>query len=282
MLAGRAGEPHGSSVGKGWRGIAVELFQASDVAFTSVFDNHNLTVHLSGCDTWHQRFDGEMANTQMRRGNFTLSPAGVPKSFQHRAGGEFMVVHVAPELLRQVAEQADHSPGSVELLNVFCGRDPQIERLAHQLREEYQADDMASAICAESIGYQLAVHLLRHYSTARTPSLQPSSKLTAAALRYAMDYIEANLASDLTLDEIARAVAMSTGHFSHAFRNSTGVPPHRYVVERRIETAKALLRDSDLPIGRVASSVGFSTLSHFCNMFKRAVGKSPRTFRSGG
>ena len=116
----------------------------------------------------------------------------------------------------------------------------------------------------------------------RAARSQPSSKLSAASLRYALDYIDANLANDLTLDEIARAVAMSTGHFSHAFRNSIGIPPHRYVVERRIETAKSLLRDSDLPIGRVASSVGFSTASHFCNMFKRAVGKSPRAFRYRG
>ncbi len=95
-----------------------------------------------------------------------------------------------------------------------------------------------------------------------------------------MDYVESNLASDLTLEEIARALAMSAGHFAPAFKNTTGVPPHRYVVERRIgKQAKLLLRESELPIGNLATLVGFSTHSHFCATFQKLVGESPRSFR---
>ena len=84
MIDGRAGEPRCSSIGKGWRGIALELFTASEVDFTGLFDNHEIVLHLSGCNRWRQRFEGEVAQTQMRRGNISLSPAGVPKAFQHQ------------------------------------------------------------------------------------------------------------------------------------------------------------------------------------------------------
>jgi AraC family transcriptional regulator len=279
VLAGTVSEPHFSSVAKGWRGVMLELFAgASD--FTAIFENHGICVHLNGCVKMHQRFEGKVANTQMRRGNVVVSPAGVPKRFQYSDGGDILVVHIAQELFLRVAEEMKRgNPGDVELLHNFCTRDRQIERLALQLWDEFQTEDLASGICAESLGNQFAVHLLRNYSTLARHSQPSPNRLSVAAHKRALDYIESNLANDLTIGEIARALSMSAGHFAHAFKSTTGIAPHRYVMERRIELAKSLLRETDLPISNVATRVGFSTHSHFCVTFQKVTAETPSTFR---
>jgi AraC family transcriptional regulator len=95
-----------------------------------------------------------------------------------------------------------------------------------------------------------------------------------------IEFVDDNLRNDLTLDAIAAAVALSPGHFAHAFRQTTGVAPHRYVLERRVERAKALLLQSDLPITQIAQLVGCSSHSHFSVLFNRVTGVTPRKFRT--
>jgi len=72
---------------------------------------------------------------------------------------------------------------------------------------------------------------------------------------------------------------MSPYHFSRMFKLSTGLSPHQYVIRQRIERAKALLTNTDLPVGVVAQEVGFASPSHFAQQFRRLVGVSPRSFR---
>ena len=101
-------------------------------------------------------------------------------------------------------------------------------------------------------------------------------------MRRAIEYIDDNLRGELTLAAIAEAVALSPGHFAHAFRQATGVAPHRYVLERRVERAKMLLRQSDMPITEIAERVGCSSHSHFSVLFHRITGLTPRQFRTQG
>jgi AraC family transcriptional regulator len=149
---------------------------------------------------------------------------------------------------------------------------------------ELRSGDLGSRIYAESLANVLAVNLLRRHSSlgrssARKLEHERASGLPEASLRTALDYVGDNLAEDLTLAEIAREVSMSPYHFSRMFKLSTGFSPHRYVMRQRIERAKVLLKDTDLPVGVVAQEVGFASPSHFAQQFRRLVGVSPRSFR---
>jgi len=108
----------------------------------------------------------------------------------------------------------------------------------------------------------------------------PKTQLSPHKLRRTIDFIDENLHGELTLNTLAQAVALSPGHFAHAFRAATGVTPHRYVVERRVETAKALLLQSDLPITEIAQRIGCSSHSHFSVQFHRVTGFTPRQYRN--
>ena len=104
--------------------------------------------------------------------------------------------------------------------------------------------------------------------------------LPGAALRRVLDHIEANLHRDPPLSELSARAYMSAFHFARLFKRSTGLPPHRFVVGRRIGRAKELLETSDVSIAAVAQAAGFRTPSHFTTVFRRATGVTPSTYRA--
>jgi AraC family transcriptional regulator len=98
-------------------------------------------------------------------------------------------------------------------------------------------------------------------------------------LNDALAYIDAHLGERLTLPEIAGTFEVSPYHFAHLFKRATGVPPHRYVMQRRIEKAKQLLRSTELSIAAIALEVGCASQSHFSDLFHRATGVTPHAYR---
>jgi AraC family transcriptional regulator len=105
--------------------------------------------------------------------------------------------------------------------------------------------------------------------------------LPECRLRRVAQYVQDNLHRDLRLAELSGLVHMSPYHFARLFKRSTGVSPHRFLVQRRIEQARALLAAQTLPIAEIARSVGFRTPSHFATIFRRISGITPSVDRNG-
>ena len=99
-------------------------------------------------------------------------------------------------------------------------------------------------------------------------------------LRRVLDYIGDNLADDLSLSQLATVAGMSPHYFAELFRDSTGYPPHRYVLLQRMERAKEGLRDAGRSIIDVGLEAGFENPSHFARVFRQFVGTSPSKYRS--
>ncbi len=104
--------------------------------------------------------------------------------------------------------------------------------------------------------------------------------LPACRLRRVTAYIDANLHRELRLAELGGVVYMSPFHFARLFKRSTGLSPHRFVVQRRIDEARVLLATQTVTIADVARSVGFRTPSHFTTTFRRVTGVTPTAYRS--
>jgi AraC family transcriptional regulator len=109
----------------------------------------------------------------------------------------------------------------------------------------------------------------------------PTRDLLGSRLRRVTGFIQDNLNRQLTLLDLSAVVHMSPYHFARLFKQSTGVPPHRFVVEQRIARASALLREPQLSIGEVGRLVGFRTPSHFTAAFRRMTGITPSAYRGG-
>jgi len=105
--------------------------------------------------------------------------------------------------------------------------------------------------------------------------------MSAHKLLLAKRFVEDNLGAALSVESIARTVGTSAFHFAHAFRAATGLPPHRYLMQRRMEHAKSLLRETDLSLTEIALRVGYSSSSHFCVGFLNLTRTTPSRYRQG-
>ena len=103
--------------------------------------------------------------------------------------------------------------------------------------------------------------------------------LAPGALRRVKERIEASLADRISLDQLAKIAGLSGCHFSRAFRQSVGVPPHRYILSRRIAAAARLIEETNRALIDIALACGFSDHSHFTRSFVRITGETPREYR---
>jgi AraC-like DNA-binding protein len=110
--------------------------------------------------------------------------------------------------------------------------------------------------------------------------LTPEDLENLAHLRRARDLIDREYARPLDVDEIARAALMSTAHFSRRFRAAYGETPYAYLMTRRIEKAKMLLRRGDMSVTEVCMEVGCTSLGSFSARFTELVGETPTTYRA--
>ena len=112
--------------------------------------------------------------------------------------------------------------------------------------------------------------------TIATPS---RGGLSPAVTRRVCDYIEGHLDKKIRLDGLAARAGLSTDHFARAFHQSVGVPPHTYLLRRRLEHVEHMLRDTHAPLSEIAQATGFSDQSHLARHFRRWAGMSPRQVR---
>ena len=222
------------------------------------------------------------------RGEVAVIPAGVPTLW--RWGGQAadrLHLYLDPALLEGVAAEAGLGREGFKVLDGLCVRDPLVEHVGLSLLSELETGGPAGPLYAESLANALAAHVVREHSSlggraVRRLDRLPGRGLSSRILQRTVEYVEENLAGELSLAEIAGAANMSPRHFSRLFKEAVGSPPHRYVVERRVERAKDLLLGTDLPIAEVARGVGFSSQSHLHFHVKRLLGATPASLRSRG
>jgi AraC family transcriptional regulator len=195
-------------------------------------------------------------------------------NIQHVYLRRSMVDRVAHDVLGIDADR-------VELIPKLGFADGMLEQLAIALLDTARTDDAAGdGLYADHLARMLAVQLVRQHATLPTKvaTIARSSR-GVDRLNHVRDLIEAELDQDLSLERLAGEAGIGAHAFSAAFVRCFGVSPHRYVVERRIERAKRLLRDSDLPVATIAAHTGFANQSHLATVFKRTVGVTPRDYQ---
>ena len=129
----------------------------------------------------------------------------------------------------------------------------------------------------QALGFALIVEMLR--LPPRQQTTGRGTTLNDRVLRSILDYIDANLDANLSLETLAGLAGVLTHQFGRAFKRKVGEPPHRYVLARRIEAARALLRSTEESIADIAYATGFSSQSHMTTTFRREIGVTPAQLR---
>jgi len=147
--------------------------------------------------------------------------------------------------------------------------------LGHVLRQACLGLNVLSPIEASTLEHLLANHIMRAGDRAG----RRKGQLTPVALARVIDRVEGELDQPLTLDDLATEAHLSAFHFARAFKRSTGLAPHRYVLARKIEHAKHRLMTTRRPVEEIATSLGFENLHHFRRQFRTQFGVLPGALR---
>jgi AraC-like DNA-binding protein len=158
-------------------------------------------------------------------------------------------------------------------------QDPVMQGLALSIVPMFQEPGTATALLLESIALAFHAHVVHRYGDALGSETSVSTGLALWQLRRACAFIDADLCGDPSVSDLARECRLSASHFARAFRQSTGMAPHRWIMKRRIERAKELLLEGELELVQIALDCGFSDQSHFTRNFGRSEGHSPGKWR---
>jgi AraC family transcriptional regulator len=181
-----------------------------------------------------------------------------------------------PVFVSRIAEGLELDSDRIELVEQRRSTDPALRHIALALRAGVQTGAAVDRMYGEALSTALVVHLLREYGKAVLGPKRQYGGLTRAKLVRAVEYIQDQLDTDLSVSGIAQAVGMSPYYFSRLFKESTGQSPHQYVVEARVRKAKELLTTGKFTISEAAYRVGFVDQSHLTRHFKRIFGLPPK------
>jgi AraC family transcriptional regulator len=157
--------------------------------------------------------------------------------------------------------------------------DVTISSLGRLLLPALRHPDQANPLFLDHVLQAVGVHVAHTYGGMRPMSRPARGGLAPWQERRAREFLRASIKRSVTLKEVARECGLSVGYFSHAFRRTLGVSPHKWLIEQRVVLSKEKLRDDRLSLSDVATECGFSDQSHLTRAFKQTVGVSPGAWR---
>jgi AraC family transcriptional regulator len=275
-----------SSAGRRWRGIFAELrYHPVGEIPPYVASFTQISILVRGTTVVSRRSGEIRQRTVGTPGTIGLSPQGVSEDFTYVSKDveEMLHIFLSPGLFTALAEHTsrDFTAASVRYDAGFY--DPLIERIAAEIIGELQRETSCGDLLVETLGDTLALRLLNNYSSLSVDPFRrarSSGGLDERRLQRAMDYIQANLMKEITVEELAAAASLSRFHFSRMFKAVTGQSPQRFVGRLRLELSKSLLRQGR-SIADVAHDCGFSSESNFVRSFRRVTGVTPGRYRAG-
>lgn len=272
--------PLASSGSIAWDGVLLEQHSVA-AQETPIWHIPAVFLHLqTGAPARHDwRSAGKLHRTVAETRSIHLLPPGPDRSLANRDQTEGIVLSIAPAFLQKAL--ADSLPGGrLELVEKFAFEDGQIERLVAALHIETEAGAPTGRLFGQSLASALVVYLAQRYSTSPPIFSALRGGMPSARLKRVLDYIEAKLDEDLSLLVLANVVGMNLYYFARLFKQSTGLSPHRYVLERRITRAKQLLHTPEMTVLEAGVRTGFGDQGNFTKVFRRFVGVTPTKFRA--
>lgn len=274
------GPPRLSSADQPWAGY---LFEEAECPNVSVSRHYWQRTTLFLCT------DGQGSNHWKHRGVWHDDRVAPGTLFIARAGSEIQARWASSSYSTMVlqldnAKLAHMAPDHVSaietsLVAALGTQDDRLAALMQAMREEVREGCASGRLYGEAISLALLAYLASRYAIVgvaeNSTSLSPSDK------RRLVDYIRDNLIDNISVTELARLVQMSPSHFSRVFKASFGVTPYRFVMQERIERAKAMLVEAKLSASQVSTASGFASQSHFVKVFRQITGVTPKQYQAG-
>ncbi len=191
-------------------------------------------------------------------------------------------VRIPDQAIQKAFASMQQRGSQVEIINNFGTSDPLLVQLLATMHAENQNRGWGTALFLESLTTALCVHLIRNYSSQKARLNEPvaSRALSDAGFRCAVEFMHENMHTEVGLKEVASIASVSLFHFAREFKKRTGLAPHQYLIQIRLERAIHLLISSELPVAGIAEQTGFFDVSHLARHTHRRYGYAPLEIRN--
>ena len=267
-----------------WRGVVAEHVTISG---TRLFDytwsgsSHYIALHDIALNDGEITADGAATSRVLDlRGRLTFVPRGLKVtgwSNLRRRLNSFTAVYYDRAILGEELD-AGIAPGEERPLLYF--EDAALRVTLGKIQSLLLNPDKADPVYAETLGLLAAIEMARHQSSIVAEAVAVNrGGLDARHEKIVLEYIAEHLREDIRLDNLAGLAGLSRFHFVRAFKKTTGLAPHQFIIRARVERAKSLLVGSDLPLKDISARVGFGSPSQFSAAFRGVAGVQPVVFR---
>jgi AraC family transcriptional regulator len=267
----------------GWRSLHAAIIEEGPFCATEPPIGHPMLIyHLTRPTEVSREIEGGPRNRELigpRR--ICLTPGDATVRWEHNGHPEILQVYLRSSIYQAAVSEIYNCDISLaELVPRFAVMDPMLEQIAIALATALRDGTAEDGLYVDTLAQMMAVHLARNHSSQSRPVHLPLTQtISGNKMRRVIEYVEENLDNDLSLEAMAAEVNLSPIYLARAFKAAVGQSPHRYVLVRRVERAKELLRNTEMPVVDVALSSGFSSQSHLSYWFQRHMGVSPAAYR---
>ena len=230
------------------------------------------------------KFDGGWQSARPTTGSIRLRPIGRKCDEARICSAKVEVLHLYVTTVAFARLMDDYNLPAVpgHSIRQSCGvQDEVIHQIGLAVLSEMMRPTAAGRMLVETSSLLLAARLAHAHAETeliRLPILTPH-RLDVVRLQRVLAYIEEHLAEDITVADLANVSCLSIFHFTRAFAAAMGVPPHRYVSRRRLESAKAMIVTGRTSLSEIAHDCRFSSQSSFTRAFRRAMSMTPAEYR---
>src|SRR6266487_1708522 len=276
-----------SSEEAGWEDLVVQAFHEPveiEGWMRPATPNITLILFAGGAIRLEQRHvHGPWKRLSIHQGDLILRP-GMSYEVRWKSLSSVLTqtlhVRLSRDLLARTAQEVAGCDPARHPVEEHVGfQDPLLTQIGFALWRELEQPAPAGNLYAQTAAHMLAMHLLRSYTSGASVIEEPSGGLTPQQMGRVLDFVQAQLDHDLSLEALAQQAGFSPYHFARLFRQTTGESPHQFVLRQRIERAQRLLKETDVSLAHVALESGFADQSHLTQTFKRYLGLTPRAYR---
>ncbi|QNH51657.1 helix-turn-helix transcriptional regulator [Acinetobacter venetianus] len=260
-------------------GMQLAMWQNNQDRVSVCSNHHTLSMYIQGGYQSYQKTEHGWYNGG-GPDRMCLMPQDFESTWDLRDPLTFVHLYYTEHHLRRIAEQVwDREPSQIALNPQIFVADPQISTLyrhfllngAWQNRENHLQMSTATTL--------LLNHLIKNYSHTQWTTPEVKGGLSPYVLKQLLEWVDQHLHLSLTLSDLAQQTALSEYHFAHMFKQSMKMPPHQYVMQRRLELAHRALELTHENLTNISTQYGFSSSSHFSHRFKKHFGYSPSQIR---
>ncbi len=263
--------------------LNLEYFEAEpDTMPTAVFEQHHILLNLKAethrLENWRA---GVHRDFEFKLHEITITPAGIESGWRWHAKSRVIVVTIEPERLgRFVKTELGILLTDRQLRDVPVAYDPELVLAGSMLLDALRSRSAGSEVMFESLARVFLVKLIQGYGEELSGARAYEHGLSADQHARVLDFVARRFGETITIEALAREAGLSPSHFSRVFHATLGETPYQFVMDYRVEQARAMLADRARPLIDIALDCGFSDQPHFSRIFKRLTGRTPKEYRA--